>query len=78
MTDKLIKYIEDEILAGQDIQLEADEDLLGSGLLDSLAAMRLIAYIEKEFDIKVPPQDMTIENFMTVEAIANYLGSVKA
>ena len=34
-------------------------------------------FIEEKFEVKVPPQDMTIENFMTVGAIGNYLERLK-
>jgi len=73
MNDTISTYIEKELIGKPDFKLEAQEDLLGSNLVDSMGLMRLIAFIEKEFDIKVPPTDMVIENFMNVEAIENYI-----
>lgn len=74
MKEILIEYIQDKLIVGSTgVVLEADEDLLGSGLVDSIGMMNLIAFIEERFNFKVPPQDMTIENFMTVEAISDYL-----
>jgi len=35
--------------------------------------MRLILFLENEFDVSIPPEDMTIENFMTVSHIRTYL-----
>jgi acyl carrier protein len=35
--------------------------------------MKLVGFIEKEFEVKVPPEDIIIENFMDVEAIEKYL-----
>lgn len=76
MQQKIIKYIEQE-LASEEIEggLEATEDLLGSGILDSLGMMKLIAFLEEEFQIDVLPEDMTIENFMTVDHVGDYLES---
>lgn len=76
MQQKIIKYIEQE-LASEEIEggLEATEDLLGSGILDSLGMMKLIAFLEEEFQINVLPEDMTIENFMTVDHVGSYLES---
>ena len=51
------------------------EDLLGSGILDSLGMIQLISFVEKEFNIKIGPEDMIIENFMTVDHIVNYIKS---
>ena len=78
MNEILIEYIKNHLLGGQnDIQLADGDDLLGSGLVDSVGMMSLIAFIENRFELKVPPQDMTVENFMTVEAIGNYLSERK-
>ena len=78
MTKELIQYIKENLLIGQsDIELQPEDDLLGSGLVDSMGMMKLIGHIEEAYEFTVPPQDMTIENFMTVEAISNYLQEQK-
>ncbi|MFK5972003.1 MAG: acyl carrier protein [Flavobacteriaceae bacterium] len=74
MNDILIKYIKEQLLNNEmEEELDIQDDLLGGGILDSLGMMKLILYIETEFQVKVPPEDMLIENFMTVEHIVNYL-----
>lgn len=78
MNEIILKYIEEQILTSQSkVELAPEDDLLTSGLIDSMGMMKLIGFIENEFDFKVPPQDMTIENFMTVEAMSNYLSQRK-
>lgn len=47
-----------------------DQELLESGLLDSLSVMRLIAQIEADFNIALPLMDLSIENLSTVTALA--------
>lgn len=69
----LIDFIARELIRGGDHQLEADDDLLSSGLVDSLGVMRLIHFLEERYRVSVPPEDVTLENFMTVRAIAGYL-----
>ena len=79
MNEILIKYIQEQLLNNEmEEELEAQDDLLGDGILDSLGMMKLILFIETEFEIKVPPQDMVIENFMTVQHISDYLAKKKA
>jgi len=79
MKDVLIQYIKENLLVGQqDIELSSADDLLGSGLIDSLGIMRLITFVEEEFSIKVAPQDMTIENFESVDALGDYIKQIKA
>ena len=74
MEEQIINFIKEDLHNGRaDFELSADEDLLASGLVESLSMMQLIQFVEQTFDIKIPPQDMTIDNFVTVEAIANYV-----
>ena len=74
MGDKIVQYIENElVVSDESFSISLDDDLLGSGLLDSLGMMKLISFIEKEFELKIPAEDMVIENFMTVSCISTYL-----
>lgn len=51
----------------------ADTNLLAAGLVDSIGMMRLIAFIDEQFKLSVPPEDVTIENFVSVEAMTGYI-----
>ncbi|MEM9930720.1 MAG: phosphopantetheine-binding protein [Bacteroidota bacterium] len=78
MEQIIIDYIKNEIHAGDEsLDLTPDEDLLGSGLLASMEMMRLVEHLEKTYNFRVQPQDMAIENFMTVTAMAAYVNRVK-
>lgn len=72
----LTRYVADELLASSNgLALTADDNLLTSGLIDSLGIMRLITYIEEQFGVEVLPEDVTIDNFRTINVIAGYLQS---
>jgi len=74
LKDKLIAFIQTEIIGEDDgPELSTDEDLLGGGIIDSIGMMRLISFIESEADTSVPFEDITIENFESVESITKYL-----
>lgn len=74
MNISIVNYITKELINEElDGELETDEDLLSTGLIDSLGMMKLVVFIENEFNVKIPPEDMIIENFMTVDHIVNYL-----
>lgn len=74
MVDVVKRYIENELLRDRDDGgIESDENLFTGGLIDSMGIMRLVAFLEKSYDIKIPPADLTPANFMTVEKIAGYL-----
>ena len=79
MTDTILDYVWQQLLGGREgAQVTAHDDLLGSGLVDSMGMMSLIAFIENHFSIKIPPQEMTIENFGTVADIVLYIEKQQA
>jgi len=49
------------------------EDLLSSGILDSLAILQLVAFIDEQFGIEVPDQDVVYENFNSIQSLVSYL-----
>ncbi len=55
-----------------------DTDLIGMGLLDSLALVDLILKIEEEMGIAVNMEELEIEDFRTVDTIATYLMTLKS
>ena len=74
MGQTIIQFIQTQLLNNKEnIEIDMEEDLLTSGLLDSLSIMTLIQFIEKTFAVKIPPEDMTIEHFISVEAMVDYL-----
>jgi methoxymalonate biosynthesis acyl carrier protein len=46
-----------------------DEDIFAAGYVNSLFAMQLVLFVEKEFHITVEDADLDTENFRTVDAI---------
>ena len=51
--------------------LSDDTPLQSSGILDSLAAVGLIAFLEKEFQIELDVYDTAIDRFDTVRDISS-------
>ena len=74
MRERVARYIVADVLNQPDLVIGEDEDLLGTGLLDSLSVMSLIHFIEQDLGIDVPAEDVTIENFVSLRAIDAYLG----
>ena len=71
ITNQLREYIQKEIAKGR--ELTDDESLLDGGILDSLAIVKLVAYIEDEFDVEVPDSDFDPDNFESISAIAKLI-----
>ena len=55
--------------------LDDSDELLLSGLLDSLSVVRFVSFLELEFDCIVPPEDITVTNLANVNAVIAYLAA---
>lgn len=53
-----------------DIDFENEKALIDDRLLDSLDILTLVAELEEEYDIVIPPVEIVRENFNSEEAIA--------
>ncbi|MEO1614409.1 MAG: acyl carrier protein [Planctomycetota bacterium] len=70
---RLLQFIRTELVTSGAEDLSADTDLLGGGHIDSMGIMRLVTFLETEFQVSVPPEDVTIENFETARCIVSYV-----
>ncbi len=49
-----------------------DDDLLEAGL-DSMAIMRLVLFVEDEFDVVLPDDELTPDNLRTLNRLAAWI-----
>ena len=47
-----------------------DDDLFRGGYLNSLFALELVLFVEKEFSLSIGSEDLNLDNFRSVSAIA--------
>lgn len=49
--------------------LDDHDDLIDSGVVDSLGIFQLVAFLEERFGIAIPDSDITPDNFATIARI---------
>ena len=54
-------------------EFDDDEDVFSSGLVNSLMAMQLVLFVEKEFGVTVENEDLDLDNFRTVKRVAEFI-----
>ncbi|GAA0709979.1 hypothetical protein GCM10008904_21280 [Paraclostridium ghonii] len=57
--------------------IQDDEDIFSLGFVNSLFAMQLVLFLEKEFDIKIENTDIDLENFKTINSIIDLIEKKK-
>ncbi|HNB35013.1 MAG TPA: acyl carrier protein [Anaerolineales bacterium] len=55
-----------------------DEPLIESGIIDSLGIMTLLSFVEGEFSIEIPGDELLPENFSSIAAITALVERRKA
>lgn len=69
-------YILDEFLPGEDpTKLTPTTPLMSSGILDSIATLKLITFLEQEFDVHVKAHEADEEHLNTLNAICELVDS---
>lgn len=69
--DTIMKFLDRELLPAGSVRKKpgVDENLLESGILDSLGIMKLLEYLERTFSVRVNEEDLLPENFESINAI---------
>jgi acyl carrier protein len=72
----LKSYILDEFLPGEDpAQLTASTPLITTGILDSIATLKLVGFLEERFAIRVQAHETDPEHMDSIERIAGLVRS---
>jgi methoxymalonate biosynthesis acyl carrier protein len=71
VTRYLARYVDD-------VSLLEEERLISGGLLDSLAAVSLIAFLQKRFGVEVLDDDLDLANFDSVAAVVGFVARKRA
>lgn len=58
--------------------LADDDEMLESRVLDSMAVMELVTFLEDEFGVEVSERDVVQSNFATLRRVAAYVRSRSA
>jgi acyl carrier protein len=69
IASRVRKFINEELLRGEDIMVQRDNEPLLEGVLDSVGLLQLVAFVEEEFDIEIDDAEIVAENFSSAESI---------
>ena len=75
---KLRAFIEKHLtFQAEGVELKDEDPIFELGFVDSLFAMQLIGYIQKEFQIEIENTDLDLANFRSVERMAAFIQKKK-
>jgi len=73
--NSLEQFILEEFVRKRGGGIKEEDDLLSSGLIDSLGILKLVSFMEEQFAIEIPSEDVVYENFHSIESMSRYLAN---
>ena len=74
VTAVIRQFIVDNLAASKGVSSIADDDsLTTSGIVDSLGIFRVVAFLQETFDVPIDDDDITVENFSTINMTTRFV-----
>jgi acyl carrier protein len=70
-------FILDDVLEGSQMQIAPDQPLFG-GVLDSMALVQLVDFLEERYHFRIDASELVDENFGSLRLLAAYVLSKRA
>jgi acyl carrier protein len=71
--EKLRKFLTSEFSSDRKGPISPDENLLTQGIIDSMGILKLVAFIESTFGIKISNDDILPENFQSLNSLKEFI-----
>lgn len=71
-------YIIDNFLFGDDRGLDDSASFLENGIIDSTGILELVAFLEKEFSVKISDDELLPENLDSLDKVTVFVSRKKA
>ncbi|AIQ67602.1 acyl carrier protein [Paenibacillus graminis] len=76
MHEQIRNFIQDNLVVfDDDVEFSNEDNIFELGFVNSLFAMKLVTYIESEFNTTIESEEMDINNFNTIDNIVNFIHS---
>ncbi|HOT93600.1 MAG TPA: acyl carrier protein [Methanoregulaceae archaeon] len=69
LLDDIRSFIKTQIFISGDIQLNEYDSLSEMGVIDSIILIQLVDFLEKKYQIEIPLEMITVDNFDTMTGI---------
>ncbi|MEC0171454.1 acyl carrier protein [Paenibacillus graminis] len=76
MHEQIRNFIQDNLVVfDDDVEFSNEDNIFELGFVNSLFAMKLVTYIESEFNTTIESEEMDINNFNSIDNIVNFIHS---
>jgi len=76
--DRIRDFLERELKIADARAVDPDLGLVQNGILDSIELLRVVAFLEKEFDLTVADTEVVPSNLRSLSAMARFVEKKRA
>ena len=69
----IVDYVAESFFGNEGANIPLDLSLVEEGIVDSFGIIELVAFLESQFDITVEDEDITNENFGSINKMTDYI-----
>ena len=77
IVERVLAYLRTELRVDTS-GLDATSPLVTTGLLDSMALVRLVAFLERTYHVTIPDREIGAERFETLARMRDYVASKRS
>jgi len=77
-TDPIMEFIKNQLVREKPMKnIGRGDDLIESGIIDSLGILKLLEFLESKFSINIADEELIPENFESIESIESFISRKK-
>ena len=77
-TDPIMEFIKNQLVREKTMKnIGRGDDLIESGIIDSLGILKLLEFLEAKFSIHIADEELIPENFESIESIESFISRKK-
>jgi acyl carrier protein len=75
ISERIHSFVLEKFPLARKRQIKSQDKLLESGIIDSLGILDLVAFVEENFGIVLSDDELTPENFQSIERLTAFVQS---
>ena len=76
VNNKIIGFIETHFHST--IKIDAETDLFGERIIDSIGIVELISFLHEEFKVSIPFESISMSDFKNIDSLSTYVQGLKS
>jgi len=73
--ERIRQFLSDNFPYVDGANVDRDQSLVEAGVIDSTGVLELVGFVEEEFEMRIPLEDLVPENFDSIANVTRYVSA---